>query len=38
VRRESDADAIRGAGIGPALLDITDQDQIAALAARFRGR
>jgi NAD(P)-dependent dehydrogenase (short-subunit alcohol dehydrogenase family) len=37
VRRDSDADAIRGAGIEPVILDITDHDQIAALAARFRG-
>lgn len=37
VRRESDADAIRTAGIEPVLLDITDPEQIAALAARFRG-
>jgi NAD(P)-dependent dehydrogenase (short-subunit alcohol dehydrogenase family) len=37
VRRERDADTIRGPGIEPVILDITDPDQIAALAARFRG-
>jgi len=38
VRRESDADAIRATHIEPVLLDITDQNQIAALADRLRGR
>jgi NAD(P)-dependent dehydrogenase (short-subunit alcohol dehydrogenase family) len=37
VRRESDADTIRGPGIEPVILDITDPNHIAALAARFRG-
>jgi NAD(P)-dependent dehydrogenase (short-subunit alcohol dehydrogenase family) len=37
VRRESDAESIHGPGIEPVILDITDQDQIAALAAQFRG-
>jgi NAD(P)-dependent dehydrogenase (short-subunit alcohol dehydrogenase family) len=35
VRRESDADAIRTTGVEPVILDITDPDQIAALAARI---
>ncbi len=34
VRREQDADAIRAAGIEPVLLDITEPEQVAALAAR----
>ncbi len=34
VRRESDGEAVRATGIDPVLLDITQQDQIAALAAR----
>ena len=34
VRREADADAIRTAGVEPVILDITDAEQVAALAAR----
>jgi NAD(P)-dependent dehydrogenase (short-subunit alcohol dehydrogenase family) len=34
VRRDRDADAIRGTGIEPVLIDITDPDHIEALAAR----
>ena len=34
VRRERDADAIRGPGIEPLILDITDADHIRALTAR----
>jgi NAD(P)-dependent dehydrogenase (short-subunit alcohol dehydrogenase family) len=34
VRRERDGDAIRGPGIEPLILDITEPDHIAALAAR----
>ena len=34
VRREEDADAIRGRGIEPLILDITNPDHIRALAAR----
>lgn len=34
VRRDRDADAIRGPGIEPAILDITDPGHITALAAR----
>jgi len=37
VRRERDADAIRGPGIEPLILDITDPDHITALAARVQG-
>lgn len=36
VRREEDADAIRGPGVEPLILDITEPDHIAALAARVR--
>ena len=35
VRRDSDDDALRAAGLEPVLLDITDPDHIAALAARL---
>ncbi|WP_433061691.1 SDR family oxidoreductase [Dactylosporangium sp. CS-033363] len=38
VRREQDGDAIRAAGIEPVILDITEPDQIAALAARIGDR
>lgn len=34
VRREQDADAIRGPGVEPLILDITEPDHIEALAAR----
>jgi NAD(P)-dependent dehydrogenase (short-subunit alcohol dehydrogenase family) len=34
VRRGQDADAIRGPGIEPVIVDVTDQDHVAALAAR----
>ncbi|MEU1605747.1 SDR family NAD(P)-dependent oxidoreductase [Micromonospora matsumotoense] len=34
VRREADADAVRTAGVEPVILDITDAEQVAALAAR----
>jgi NAD(P)-dependent dehydrogenase (short-subunit alcohol dehydrogenase family) len=34
VRRDQDADAIRGPGIEPLILDITNQDHIRALSAR----
>lgn len=37
VRRDQDADAIRGPGIEPLILDITDPDHIRALAARVHG-
>ena len=37
VRRDRDADAIRGPGIEPVIVDITDPDQIRALAARVHG-
>lgn len=37
VRRDSDGEAIRAAGIEPVILDITRDDQIAALAARVDG-
>lgn len=37
VRRDSDGEAIRAAGIEPVILDITQDDQIAALAARVDG-
>ncbi|AUX47503.1 dehydrogenase [Sorangium cellulosum] len=36
VRRDRDADAIRGPGIEPLMLDITNPDHIQALAARVR--
>jgi NAD(P)-dependent dehydrogenase (short-subunit alcohol dehydrogenase family) len=36
VRRDRDADAIRGQGIEPVLLDITNPDHIGALASRVR--
>jgi NAD(P)-dependent dehydrogenase (short-subunit alcohol dehydrogenase family) len=35
VRRDADADAIRSAGIEPVILDITEPEQVAALAARI---
>ena len=34
VRRERDAEAIRGPGVEPVILDITDADHIRALTAR----
>ncbi|MFD6161538.1 SDR family oxidoreductase [Nocardia sp. NPDC060256] len=34
VRRDRDADAIRAAGVEPVILDITEPEQVAALAAR----
>lgn len=37
VRRDRDADAIRGPGIEPLILDITNPDHIQALAARVHG-
>lgn len=37
VRRERDGSALRAAGIEPVSLDITDPDQITALAARVTG-
>jgi NAD(P)-dependent dehydrogenase (short-subunit alcohol dehydrogenase family) len=37
VRRHQDADAIRGPGIEPLIIDITDPDHIQALAARVHG-
>ena len=37
VRREQDADAIRGPGIEPLIIDITNRDHIQALVARVRG-
>jgi NAD(P)-dependent dehydrogenase (short-subunit alcohol dehydrogenase family) len=36
VRRDEDADAMRGPGIEPVILDITNPDHIEALAARVR--
>lgn len=36
VRRDRDADAIRGPGIEPLILDITDPDHVHALALRVR--
>jgi NAD(P)-dependent dehydrogenase (short-subunit alcohol dehydrogenase family) len=36
VRRDRDADAIRGPGIEPVIIDITQPDHIEALAARVR--
>jgi NAD(P)-dependent dehydrogenase (short-subunit alcohol dehydrogenase family) len=41
VRRDRDADAIRGPGIEPLIIDITDADHIGALTSRCattRGR
>ncbi|GGL94056.1 MULTISPECIES: SDR family oxidoreductase [Micromonospora] len=35
VRRDRDADAIRAAGVEPVILDITNSEQVAALAARI---
>jgi NAD(P)-dependent dehydrogenase (short-subunit alcohol dehydrogenase family) len=37
VRRDRDADAIRGPGIEPLIVDITNPDHIRALAARVHG-
>jgi NAD(P)-dependent dehydrogenase (short-subunit alcohol dehydrogenase family) len=37
VRRDQDADAIRGPGIEPLILDITNPDHIRALATRVHG-
>jgi NAD(P)-dependent dehydrogenase (short-subunit alcohol dehydrogenase family) len=37
VRRDQDADAIRGPGVEPVIIDITNSDHIAALAARVHG-
>jgi len=37
VRRDQDADAIRGPGIEPLIIDITNPDQIGALANRVHG-
>ncbi len=37
VRRDRDADAIRGPGIEPLLIDITNPDHVRALAARVNG-
>ena len=37
VRRDRDADAIRGPGIEPLIIDITNPDHIQALATRVRG-
>jgi NAD(P)-dependent dehydrogenase (short-subunit alcohol dehydrogenase family) len=37
VRRNRDADAIRGPGIEPLIIDITNADHIGALAARVHG-
>jgi NAD(P)-dependent dehydrogenase (short-subunit alcohol dehydrogenase family) len=37
VRRDRDADAIRGPGIEPLILDITNSDHVRALAARVNG-
>lgn len=36
VRRDVDADAIRGPGVEPVILDVTDSEHIAALADRVR--
>jgi NAD(P)-dependent dehydrogenase (short-subunit alcohol dehydrogenase family) len=36
VRRDRDADAIRGPGIEPLIIDITDADHIGALTSRVR--
>ncbi len=37
VRRDQDADAMRGPGIEPLILDITDPDHVRALTARVHG-
>src|SRR5260370_35635501 len=37
VRRDQDADAIRGPGIEPLIIDITNSDHIRALATRVHG-
>src|ERR1700722_15659023 len=37
VRRHRDADAIRGPGIEPLIIDITNPEHIRALAARVHG-
>jgi NAD(P)-dependent dehydrogenase (short-subunit alcohol dehydrogenase family) len=37
VRRDSDGEALRAAGIEPVILDITNQQHIAALVARIDG-
>jgi len=37
VRRDQDADAIRSAGVEPVILDITEPEQVEALAARVAG-
>lgn len=37
VRRDQDADAIRSTGVEPIILDITDPEHVAALAARITG-
>jgi NAD(P)-dependent dehydrogenase (short-subunit alcohol dehydrogenase family) len=37
VRNDRDADAIRGAGIEPLIIDITNPDHIRALATRVHG-
>jgi NADP-dependent 3-hydroxy acid dehydrogenase YdfG len=37
VRRDRDADAIRGPGIEPLIIDITNPDHIGALATRVHG-
>ena len=37
VRRDRDADAIRGPGIEPLIIDITNPDHIHALATRVHG-
>lgn len=37
VRRATDADALRGVGIEPVILDVTDPDHIASLTARIDG-
>jgi NAD(P)-dependent dehydrogenase (short-subunit alcohol dehydrogenase family) len=37
VRRDRDADAIRAAGVEPVILDITEPEQVQALAARVAG-
>ena len=37
VRRDRDADAIRGPGVEPVIIDITNPDHIEALAARVHG-
>jgi NAD(P)-dependent dehydrogenase (short-subunit alcohol dehydrogenase family) len=37
VRRDSDADAIRSAGVEPVILDITKSEQVEALAERVAG-